>query len=67
MAMLRLMARERGGLAVVPPIVVRDELDTGDLVEVRRLPDLFETFYAITASRRFPNPLLRELLPDLEL
>lgn len=66
MAMLRLMARERGGLAVVPPIVVRDELEAGELVEIRRLPDLHETFYAITESRRFPNPLLRELLPDVD-
>ena len=66
MAMLRLMARESNALAVVPPIVVRDELDDGELVEVRRLPDLRETFYAITAWRRFPNPLLRELIPGIE-
>lgn len=65
MAMLRLMARESNVLAVVPPIVVRDELERGELVEIRRLPDLEETFYAITGSRRFPNPLVRELIPDL--
>ena len=64
MAMLRLMARESNALAVVPPIVVRDELEAGELVEIRRLPDLVETFYAITASRRFPNPLLRALIPS---
>ena len=66
MAMLRLVARESHALAVVPPIVVRDELESGRLVEVRRLPELKETFYAITASRRFPNPLLRELIPDFD-
>ena len=65
MAMLRLMARESKGLAVVPPIVVRDELAAEDLVEIRRLPDLKESFYAITATRRFPNPLLRELIPEI--
>ena len=54
------------GLAVVPPIVVQDELASGILVEVRRLPDLRESFYAITPSRRFPNALLRELVPDVE-
>ncbi len=63
MAMLRLMARESHGLAVVPKIVVKDELEAGELAEIRRLPALFETFYAITAARRFPNPLLRELMP----
>ena len=62
MAMLRLLARERVGLAVVPSIVVRDELESGDLVELAELPDLAEHFHAITLSRRFPNPLLRELL-----
>ena len=63
MAMLRLLARERMGLAVVPSIVVRDEIDAGSLAEVAQLPDLKETFFAITLSRRFPNPLLKELLP----
>ena len=53
MAMLRLVARESTSLAVVPPIVVKDELATGTLVQIRRLPDLKETFYALTPSRRF--------------
>ena len=66
MAMLRLVARESRAVAVVPPIVVRDELNAGELAEIRRLPDLHETFYAITASRRFPNPMLRELIPDID-
>ncbi len=66
MAMFRLVARESSALAVVPPIVVRDELESGTLVEIRRLPDLHETFYAITPSRRFPNPLLRELIPGID-
>ncbi len=61
MAMLRLLARERLGLAVVPSIVVQDELRTGVLVEVAPLP-LVETFFAITLARRFPNPLLKALL-----
>ncbi len=62
MAMLRLLAREHVGLAVVPSIVVRDELESGDLMEIAQLPGLVETFYAITLTRRFPNPLLTDLL-----
>jgi len=62
MAMMRLMARADIGLAVLPPIVVQDELRTGMLVEATRLPGLHENFYAITLSRRFPNPLLRPLI-----
>jgi LysR family transcriptional activator of nhaA len=63
MAMLRLLARERGGVTLVPPIVVRDELATGVLVELCRIPEVTETFYAIVQKRRFPNRLLHELLP----
>lgn len=63
MAMLRLLARESDALTLVPPIVVRDELRSGALVERCRVPDLHESFYAIVPDRRFPNPLLKELLP----
>lgn len=62
MTMLRLIARECIGLAVVPPIVVQDELDTGILREIRKIPDLHETFYALVLKRRYPNPLLRHLI-----
>lgn len=62
MAMLRLMARETDGVTLVPPVVVRDELEGGQLVERHRFPEIKESFYAITQSRRFPNPLLRELM-----
>ena len=42
MAMLRLMAREREGVTIVPPIVVKDELNSGVLIEYRLAPDLSE-------------------------
>jgi len=64
MAMLRLLARERGGVSLVPPIVVRDELEAGVLVEHCRIPQLTESFYAIVQNRRFPNPLVGQLLSD---
>lgn len=62
MAMLRLLARERDAVTLVPPIVVRDELESGVLVEYCRIKDLHESFYAITQRRRFPNRLLSSLL-----
>ncbi len=58
MPMLRLLARETDALALVPRVVVRDELKERLLVERCRIPDLMETFYAITATRRFPNRLV---------
>ncbi len=63
MAMLRLLAREREGVTLVPPIVVRDELEAGVLVEHCRIAGVVETFYAIVQKRRFPHPLLADLLP----
>jgi len=62
MAMMRLLAREGAGLAVLPPIVVKGELDAGTLVEFDALPGMVESFYAVTVKRRFPNPLVRPLL-----
>jgi LysR family transcriptional activator of nhaA len=62
MAMLRLLARESPGVTLVPPVVVVDELERGVLVEYCSLPQIRERFYAITRTRRFPNPLVRELL-----
>lgn len=62
MAMLRLLARETGALALVAPVVVRDELKSGVLVERCTLHQLQESFYAITIRRRFAHPALRPLL-----
>ncbi len=62
MAMLRLLARADMGVAVIPPIVVKDELEAGTLVELHRLEELTEIFWAVSIRRRFPNPLLKEVL-----
>lgn len=62
MAMLRLLAREGEGIALVPAVVVRDEIESGDLVETHRIAEIEETFYAITPERRFPNPLVGQLV-----
>lgn len=62
MAMVRLLAREGVGLAVIPPIVVKDELASGTLVNADHLPGIRETFFAVTTQRKYPNPLLKSLL-----
>jgi LysR family transcriptional activator of nhaA len=66
MAMMRLLAREDIGLAVLPPIVVKNELASGLLKEADHLVGLTESFHAVTVKRKFPNPLLAGLLapPD---
>lgn len=62
MAMLRLIARETEAITLVPPVVVQDELQNGRLVELYQIPEIRENFYAITVSRRYPNPYLERLL-----
>lgn len=62
MAMLRLIARESDALTLLPPVVVHDELRARLLVERCRIPQITESFFAISPSRRYPNPLVRELL-----
>lgn len=62
MAMLRLLARDSGGLAVVPEVVVQDELESGRLETYWVLDTIVERFYAITAKRHFELVPLKTLL-----
>lgn len=69
MALLRLLARDSGGVALLPTVVVQDELKSGALVEYAVVPDLQESFYAITVQRHFEPPWLKALLkrPEAEV
>lgn len=62
MAMLRLVARGSGAITVLPEIVVQDELREGRLQRYCPIPGVYENFYAITAFRHQPAPLVAELL-----
>jgi LysR family transcriptional activator of nhaA len=62
MAMVRLLAREDTGLAVVPAVVLADELGAGLLAEAPFPLGISEPFYAVTVERRFPNPLVQALI-----
>jgi LysR family transcriptional regulator, transcriptional activator of nhaA len=66
MALLRLLARDSDCLALLPTVVVQDELRTGRLVEHAVVPDLYESFYGITIQRRYEPSLVQELLARSE-
>jgi LysR family transcriptional activator of nhaA len=66
MAMLRLLARDSGAPALMPTVVVQDELRGGALRELAVVPGLYEQFYAITIKRHFVPPLLKSLLAQDE-
>ncbi|MBU1188021.1 MAG: LysR family transcriptional regulator [Gammaproteobacteria bacterium] len=62
MAMLRLLARDSGALAVMPKVVVRDEIARGELCEYTQLPNVFEQFFAITIKKQYQPSALSSLL-----
>jgi LysR family transcriptional activator of nhaA len=62
MAMLRLLARDSGAITVLPEVVVQDELRDGRLQRYCAVPGVFENFYAITAARRSPSPIVQSML-----
>ncbi|MEM9626423.1 MAG: LysR family transcriptional regulator [Pseudomonadota bacterium] len=62
MAMVRLLARAGAGVAIAPSVVFVDELESGLLHKAPFDLDIVESFYAITAPRNFPHPLLSALL-----
>lgn len=66
MAMLRLMVRDTGGVALVPSVVVQDELRNGTLREYCEVPNIYENFYAISTRRHVQAPLLKRILQQVE-
>ncbi len=65
MAMLRLLARDSGSVALVPDVVVQDELEQGLLQKYCEVPGIHEHFYAITAQRQFRSTVLLAVLGEL--
>lgn len=64
MAMLRLLARDSGSVAMVPDVVVQDELEQGVLEKYCDVPGVHENFYAITARRHFRSAALKAVLGE---
>lgn len=62
MAMLRLLARDSDQVAMVPEVVVQDELEQGLLQKYCEVPKVRENFYAITAQRQFRSAALKAVL-----
>ena len=62
MAMLRLLARDSGGVALLPAVVVQDELHSGVLQQYCVVPKVYENFYAISVERQFQSAVLKKLL-----
>ena len=59
---LRLLARDSGDVALLPAVVVQDELQAGVLQLYAQIPEITEQFFAVTQQRHFNLGILDELL-----
>lgn len=62
MPALRLLARDSDGIALLPTVVVQDEIKAGILEEYCKLPNLYERFYAISLKKQFEPKIVKYLL-----
>jgi len=65
--LLRLLARDSGDMALLPAVVVQDELRSGALQLYAEVPEIAERFYAVTLQRQFRLSILEELLGQPEV
>ncbi|MFT7229070.1 MAG: LysR family transcriptional activator of nhaA [Methylophilaceae bacterium] len=64
MAMLRLLARDTHAVAVMPSVVVKDEIASGNLTVYTTLPNINENFYIVTVKKHKFNQMISELVRD---
>lgn len=62
MAMLRLLTRDSGALAILPAVVVKDEIANGLLAVYQTFEQIDEQFFAISLPRKQQSDLVLELL-----
>jgi LysR family transcriptional activator of nhaA len=67
MAMLRLLARDTKAVAVMPNVVVKDEIASGNLTSYAILPNIFENFYVVTVQKHMSNHLVMDLIKNFKL
>ncbi|ASD68058.1 LysR family transcriptional regulator [Pseudoalteromonas piscicida] len=64
MAMMRLLARDSGAVAVLPAVVVKDEIAQGVLQQYQELPNIYEYFYAISTQKKVVPEAIKILLQE---
>ncbi len=66
MAMLRLLTRDTKAVAVMPSVVVKDEITNGKLTVYATLPNVFENFYVVTVQKHMTNHLVNDLIGNFK-
>ena len=65
-ALLRLLALSKKGIVVIPKIGILNDLEKNNLVILHEFKNISQKFYAITRQKRFPNPIIEELMKRLK-
>lgn len=61
-ALLRVLALAGKGVVVVPKIGVAGDIKNGSLVVLHEFKKIKQRYYAITRQKKFPNPMIEELI-----
>ena len=61
-ALLRILALTGKGLVVIPRLGVANDIENGSLVVLHEFKNIKQRFYAITRQKKFPNPIINELV-----
>lgn len=62
MATLRLIVRDTEYLAILPKVVVLDEIKSKMLFEYGVIPKIYESFYAIFLDRKYQKKIVKDLI-----
>lgn len=65
-ALLRMLALTGKGLVVIPRLGVSNDIENGSLVVLHEFKSIKQRFYAITRQKKFPNPIINDLLHSLK-
>jgi LysR family transcriptional activator of nhaA len=61
-ALLRIIALNGKGLVIIPRLGVVNDIDNGSLIVLHEFKSIKQSFYAITRQKKFPNPIINELV-----
>jgi LysR family transcriptional activator of nhaA len=66
-ALLRILALTGKGLVVIPKFGVANDIRNKSLAVFHEFKTINQSFYAITRQKKFPNPLIGQLVREFEL
>lgn len=66
-ALLRILALTGKGLVVVPKFGVANDIREKNLSVLHEFKNISQSFYAITRQKKFPNPLIGQLVRQFEI